>query len=154
MNLNTVARHLVNTFDATTTVEHEGDTFFYYAPDGRPDIARTMPFATIITGDDTDTVSRLDSPGAFRLNIGLTKATYVSLLGPAPTRRDDRGVLDTGVDYAARDVLLPHPFYASQYWVCVVEPSEATLRRVHDLLVEAHGFAVRRHENRAARASG
>ncbi|WP_197319578.1 DUF6194 family protein [Saccharomonospora sp. NB11] len=143
---------LVGSYDGVHSVEHEGDTFFFYGFDGDVDIARTLPFATIVTGDHGETVSQLAADGAYRLNIGLTKASYVERFGPAPTERDDEGVLRTGVDYTARDVLMPHPFYASQHWVAVVNPSPATVERLHPLLTEAHAFAKRKYDNRTARA--
>jgi hypothetical protein len=104
-----------------------------------------------VTGDHYDSVSKLSGPGAYRLNIGLTKATYSSLFGAAPTRRDEHGVLETGSDYAATDTVMPHPVYASQYWVCVVNPGEATLDAVWKLLAEAHEFAARKYANQQTR---
>jgi hypothetical protein len=126
-------------------------TFFIYDP--QPDLPaeRWLPFATIVTGDTYDSVSDLSQPGAYRLNIGLTKATYTGLFGRVPNERDEHGVLLTGVDYAARDTLMPHPFYASQYWVSVVNPGEATLNTVSTLLVEAYEFAVRKYAKHRAR---
>jgi predicted DNA-binding protein (MmcQ/YjbR family) len=59
--------------------------------------------------------------------------------------------LATGVDYAALDTLMPHPFYASQYWVSVVNPGEATLDTVRTLLTEAYEFAARKHSRKRSR---
>lgn len=42
-------------------------------------------------------------------------------------------------DYAALDRLVPHPVYARQHWVSILNPSEATLEAVvKPLLAEAH----------------
>lgn len=49
------------------------------------------------------------------------------------------------------DTLLPHPTYASQHWVCVLNPGEATLETVRALLAEAYEFAARKYANRARR---
>ncbi|MEY7972417.1 DUF6194 family protein [Saccharomonospora xinjiangensis] len=152
MAAESVVRHIVESFDGVHVVEHDGDTFCFYGPGGDVDIARTLPFATVVTGDHHETVSRLDADGAYRLNIGLTKASYVERFGPAPTERDEDGVLVTDADYAARDVLMPHPFYASQYWVGVVNPSASTFDTVRPLLAEAYEFAVRKYDNKTARA--
>ncbi|MEV0808848.1 DUF6194 family protein [Micromonospora sp. NPDC050200] len=62
-------------------------TFFVYDPLGDLPADRWLPFATIVTGDHHDTASAgavarygpasaLDRPGAWRLNIGLTRARY------------------------------------------------------------------------------
>ena len=75
----------------------------------------------------------------------------MALLGRPPKERDEHGVLKADVDYAATDTLMPHPFYASQYWVSVVNPGEATLELVRTLLAEAYEFAVRKHTNQRTR---
>jgi len=127
----------------------EHDLFYLYDPAADLPPERQQPFATIVTGDHYEKVSNLDEPGAWRLNIGLTKATYTSLFGAVPTERDADWVLDSGHDYTARDTLMPHPFYASQHWVCIVSPADAT--PLLPLLQEAYDFAVRKHVNFQAR---
>lgn len=145
-----MTEHL-KSFAGTRVMEAYGDTFFLYDPDGDLPPERRLPFATIVTGDNYERVSRLSEPGAYRLNIGLTKATYTAMFGAVPTERDEEGVLETGFDYAERDRVMPHPVYASQHWVCVVSPGEATLDAVRPLLAEAHAFAARKHANHARR---
>jgi hypothetical protein len=42
-------------------------------------------------------------------------------------------------DYAAHDRLLPHPVYAKQLWISILNPSDATFRDVVlPLIAEAH----------------
>ena len=127
-------------------LEAQDDLFYLYDPAADLPPERQQPFATIVTGDHYEKVSRLDEPGAWRLNLGLTKATYTSLFGPVPTERDADWVLDSGHDYSERDKLMPHPFYASQHWVCIVSPSEPA-----PLLPLLHGgLRVRRPQVRQA----
>jgi hypothetical protein len=144
-------QYICDTFDGIDVVDNFGDTFFMYDPDGDLPAERQLMFATIVTGDSYDSVSDLDRPGAYRLNLGLTRATYVAWFGTPPTQRDANGLLDTAFDYAAEDTVMPHPVYASQYWVCVVNPGEATQETVRTLLAEAHGFAARKYANQRAR---
>ena len=151
MDADELKRYICDTFDGVWAVENSGDWFFLYDPDQDLPPERQFPFATLVTGDRHDTVSRLDGPGAYRINIGLTRATYTATFGPAPTRRDAAYVLETGYDYAAADTLMPHPIYGSQHWVCVVNPGEATSETVRTLLAEAHAFAARKHANHEAR---
>lgn len=146
-------RYICQTFDGISVAEGSGDTFCYYDPDGDLAMDRNFPFVTIVTGNHYDSVSALNRPGSYRLNIGLPKATYSSWFGPAPTQRDEHGVLGTGFDYAVRDQVMPHPIYASQYWVCVVNPGAATRDAVRSLLADAHRFAVRKHTNQRTRQS-
>jgi hypothetical protein len=151
MDADDVRRYICGAFEGIDAVEANGDTFLIYDPDRSLPPERQLPFATIVTGDRYDTVSALDRPAAFRLNIGLTKATYTSLFGAVPSLRDEHGVLRTGFDYAATDTLMPHPIYASQYWACVVNPGEASWQSVLELVAEAHGFAARKYANQQTR---
>jgi hypothetical protein len=151
MNADEMKRYICTTFDGVNAVDASGDTFFMYDPDRDLPAERQLPFATIVTGDHYDSVSNLTWPGAYRLNIGLTKSTYAARFGAAPTRRNADGVLETGFDYAAVDTVMPHPIYASQHWVSVVNPGASTLETVRTFLAEAHGFAARKHANHHAR---
>ncbi|NUS00290.1 MAG: hypothetical protein HOV67_34140 [Kribbellaceae bacterium] len=139
----------IRAHDGVRVLEAQDDLFYLYDPAGDLPPERQQPFATIVTGDHYEKVSNLDEPGAWRLNLGLTKATYAELLGPVPTERDADWVLDSGHDYAARDVLMPHPFYASQHWVAIVSPTD--LDRLLPLIDEAYEFAVRKYSNQRAR---
>ncbi|GIJ46786.1 hypothetical protein Val02_36720 [Virgisporangium aliadipatigenens] len=151
MNAAEMAQYIRDTFDGVHVMQNQGDTFFLYDPERDLPPQRQMPFATVVTGDHYDRVSALDRPGFYRLNIGVTKATYVGLLGTPPTERDAAGLLDlTGHDLAAQDVFMPHPYYASQYWLSVINPV-STLPAVREYLAEAHGFAARKHANHRSR---
>src|SRR5436853_6294579 len=101
-----------------------GDTFFIYDPDRNLEGAGRFPFATIVTKDygDFDDASDLNRPGVFRLNIGLSHATYRAWFGAQPSRPDDTTPVNTGHDFTVLDQLIPHPVYATQWWVSVLNP--------------------------------
>jgi len=89
-----------------------------------------------------DTASNLDRPGVFRLNIAVGSDTFEELVGYPPAAHAKR---QAGVDYAALDRLLPHPIYAPQSWVCVLNPGAATGAQARALLCHAHARARGRH---------
>ncbi len=124
-----------------------GDTFFIYDPDHNLDPKHQLPFATIVTKDygDFDRASNLDRPGVFRLNIGVSRDTYRSLFGPQPSLSGTAGGADTGYDFTVLDQVLPHPIYAPQFWVSVLNPSAETFQTVQALLAEAYDRAARRY---------
>lgn len=127
-----------------------GDTFIYCVPDGNFDPAHQMPFATIVTKDygDFDNSSNLDRPGVCRLNIGVSRETFRALVGYPP---DEFTVNSSRYDFATLDRLMPHPAYAAQSWVCVLNPSPATFEAVKPLLAEAYSRAAQlaaRHARR------
>jgi len=125
-----------------------GDHFFYFAPDGKiPD--RGQPYATIVTKNyPGDTLSGLDAPGRWRVNIHVGKAAFTELTGSEPARAA------VARDFSAADVIHPHPVYGALGWIAVVNPGSATTPTVVALLREAHEDARRRAARRAAHGSG
>ncbi|HEV2239065.1 MAG TPA: DUF6194 family protein [Ktedonobacterales bacterium] len=121
-----------------------GDTFFYHDPDRTIGPEHQLPFATIVTKDygEYDNQSRLDRPGVYRLNIGVGRNAFRAVVGYAPGEEPPAG---TVYDYAALDRLLPHPLYAAQSYVCVLNPSAATFESVKPLLAGAYRLVVSRH---------
>jgi hypothetical protein len=124
-----------------------GDTFFIYDPERNLEGARRFPFATIVTKDygDFDNQSNLDRPGVFRLNIGVSAETFRSLFGAPAARLAAGSERDQAYAYTVLDELLPHPVYATQSFVCVLNPSDEPFERVRLLLAEAYGRAASRH---------
>jgi hypothetical protein len=140
-----ITRYVTDTFKDVHLAVADGNSFFFYEPD------RKMPFATLVTKDDYDSVSNLNRPSVFRLNIGISKQTYLSLFHSQPSPPGTGGVIDTGHDFTALDQLMPHPIYGHIFWICVLNPSEATFHTVRPLLAEAHDLAVSRTAKRAER---
>jgi hypothetical protein len=132
MDETSVVDYIKKTFPDVETTEAFGYTFFFYRSDHK------LPFATFIASDtDYDRISNLNRPGVFRLNIGVSKQTFQSLFG---TTKVDV----SHYDFTALDVIMPHPEYAQQHFICVLSPSEVTCEKVRPLLAEAYDIAVKR----------
>ena len=121
-----ITRYIVDTFGGVDIVTAMGATFFSLDPE------KHWPnFATIVTTDEHDmgSPSNLTArPDAYRLNIGVSRQTFEGLVGGL-----------TEPDYAALDRVLPHPVYAQQHWVSILNPSAETFDTVvKPLLSEAH----------------
>ena len=120
-----ITRIILERYPDADVIEAMGATFFSLDPE------KHWPnFATIVTTDEHDegAPSQLSRPGTFRLNLGVGKETFQRLAGSI-----------TEPDYAAFDTILPHPVYAKQRWISILNPSDATLRDVVlPLLAEAH----------------
>ncbi|MBF6440307.1 DUF6194 family protein [Nocardia cyriacigeorgica] len=121
-----------------------GDLFFYYSPSGEVP-ATTQPFATIVTKNyPGDEKSDLDRPGAFRVNIAVSREAFTAWTGGSPRE------IDPDTDFAAGDTVLAHPVYAGAGWVAVVNPGPRTGETVRELLRDAYERARARYERRAA----
>jgi len=120
-----IKRTILETWPETDVVEALGASFFSL------DAEKHWPnYATIVTTDEHDegAPSKLSRPGVFRLNIGVGRATFERLVGEM-----------VEPDYAAFERILPHPVYAKQLWISILNPSDGTFRAVvMPLLTEAH----------------
>lgn len=152
MDQDAIVQHVSETFAGTNIVRPTdgpgaGDTFFIYDPDRNLPDRQQIPFATIVTKDygDFDNASHLDRPDVFRLNVGVSRHTFNRLFGPGSAAEGSEG---STPDFAALDRLMPHPTYASQSWVCVLNPSLATFDAIKPLLAEAYARAANRQAGR------
>lgn len=122
-----------------------GDTFFYYSADGTTP-SEAQPFATIVTknypGDD---LSRLDRPGAFRVNIAAGKEAFTQWTGHAP--RDQV----TGTKPPEDDTIIAHPVYGTVGWLAVTNPGPRTDATIRELLHSAYERTRARHERHQRR---
>jgi hypothetical protein len=120
-----------------------GDWFFYYDPEGS-ETNQQLPFATVVVTDypGWDSQSQLDRDGVFRLNVAVGRGAYEHLIGhPAAAGHAEHS---GDYDYAELDVLLPHPIYAAQGWVSIVNPGPRTAVLAKRLVADAHELAQRR----------
>jgi hypothetical protein len=121
-----IHEYIVQTFPGVDVVAIEGATFYSL------DAEKHFPnFATIVTTDDFDegTPSNLMARAdVFRLNIGVSRETFDRHVGsPVAPQFDEL------------DRLLPHPVYARQHWLSILNPSRETFETViKALLAEAH----------------
>ena len=137
-----ISQYILDTFVGVEVVTANGNSFFFYDPENK------VPFVTIVVNDEYDNASDLNREGVYRLNIGVSKQTYQTMF----RTEDAHGVEirhTEGYDLTALDTLMPHPVYGRMYWVCVLNPSEATFEKVRPLLKEAYDIAVRKFERLA-----
>jgi uncharacterized protein DUF6194 len=127
------------TWPETDVATMPGAAFFSLDP------AKHWPnFATIVWTDDFDDASNLSRPGVFRVNMGVGRASFAQLVGAM-----------TNPDYTVMDRILPHPVYARQRWISILNPTAPTMRDiVMPLLAEVHDrLAAQRARSRPARRS-
>jgi hypothetical protein len=110
--------------------ENFGYSFFFVGDDHR------LSFVTITNSDNEfDNVSNLNREGVFRVNIGVSRETFKSLIAEPDS---------VPVDYSVLNVFLPHPHYARQHFVCILNPSGKNVEITKSLIVEAHSIAAAR----------
>lgn len=132
----TITEYITSTFRDVDVVSIEGMRFFSL------DHEKHWPnFATLVWSDDTDQVSDLARPGVFRLSMGLDRMTFERIAAAEPDP-----------DYTALDRVVPHPDYANQRWVAILNPSESTFTDVViPLLNVAHDRLAAQRARNASR---
>jgi hypothetical protein len=132
-----ITSYITDTFEHVGTTVNLGYTFFFYRDD------HIHAFATIAsTGNEYEKISNLDRPGVYRLNIGLSRETFQEMFG--------KGRIDTSVyDFTALDMIMPHPDYSTQHFICVLSPGQATFdEKIRPMLAEAYDVAMKRYNKR------
>lgn len=123
----------VASLDNVQREENYGYSFFFVGDD------HILPFVTLANSDNEyDKLSNLSREGVFRVNIGISRETFKTLLGDA----------SENIDYSALNVLMPHPDYAKQNFVCILNPSEENVELTKKLILEAHAIATTRYERK------
>lgn len=129
--------YIYTTFEGVEDSDNFGYTFYFYKDDHK------LSFATVAHEDnDYDRVSNLDRPGIFRLNVGVSRQTFESLFG-------SNKVDVSSYDFTALDTIMPHPDYAPQSFICVLNPSESTFETLKSMLAEAYEIARQRYLRRS-----
>ena len=152
-----ISRFITDTFKGVDVVVNSYGSFFFYNPDSNMPPDHKFPFVTIVTSDINDQFSNLSRPSVCRLNIGVGKQTFRALFGKPklPSSTDSAPESDataSDYDFTALDKVMPHPVYGNMYWVCVLNPSNATFEtKVRPLLAEAYEMAVSKYSRQAAR---
>ena len=144
MDQDAIIQYVTDTFGGVDVVRPtegpgSGDTFFIYDPERNLDDKHRFPFATIVTKDygEFDNLSQLDRESVFRLNVGVSQETFRRLFERSPAA-------DADYDFARLDTLMPHPVYARQAWVSILNPTSDTFESVKPLLAEAYSSASKR----------
>ncbi|MBK7893896.1 MAG: hypothetical protein IPJ90_03175 [Anaerolineaceae bacterium] len=114
--------------------ENFGYTFFFIGED------QMVPFTTIAhTDNEYETVSNLSRSGVFRINIGVSRQTFNTLCGESPAEP---------IDYTVLNTILPHPDYAQQNFICILNPAGANIEKTKELIKEAHALALARYQRK------
>ncbi len=113
-----------------------GYRFYFYGDDHR------MPFLTLANSDsEYDNRSNLNREGVFRVNLGVRPETFRGMFPPVESDSSE-------LDYTQLNVFLPHPDYAKQSFLCILNPLGDNVGRLQELIHEAYAVSRARYERR------
>jgi len=154
MNETEMSQYIIDTFQGVDVVINSDNSFFFYNPDSTLPPDHMFPWLTLMINDENDQFSQLDRPSVYRLNIGVSKATFRTLFGlsgaSADSNETDEGTTEPAhYDFTALNQIMPHPVYGRMYWVCILNPSDESLQTiVRPLMDEAYATAVHKYNKR------
>lgn len=125
----------VASLDNVEREDNYGYVFYFVGDDHR------LSFVTVANSDNEyDNQSNLNRDGVFRVNIGISKKSFDALLGDYDPE---------AVDYSVLNTFLPHPDYAKQSFICILNPSGENETLTKQYITEAHDIAAARLAKRA-----
>ena len=143
--------NLLSRFDGTIAVDAWGKLRSSTIPAG---CCRGVYFATVKQKDgENDRASKLDRDGVFRFNVGTAKPLFLERFGPPPFRPDKGRTIDGPWNFTALDTITPHPIYGWMSWVSVLNPSDATLTDMDEIIEAAFRKAKMSFEKKVTTTS-
>jgi len=97
-----------------------------------------------------DSASKLDRGGLYRLNLGISKETFIKIFGTIPKRPRAGEVItmDIEFDFTKIDTIMPHPVYGWMSWISVINPSQKTFEMLKPLIAEGYKLAVEKYKRK------
>jgi hypothetical protein len=148
LSINQIVEHAKEAFPGVVDDRNWGARALFYNPGQK--LPTGIYFLTFKEKDGANDSASKIKPGQYRLNVGISKAAFIARFGGIPTRPPAGGVVDTGHDFTACNVITPHPVYGWMSWIAVKNPSTETLSELRPLLSEAYAMAVKKFGKRSA----
>lgn len=147
LSVDAIIERLSARYEGLVVARNWGECGLFYNPGGV--LPKGVYFLTFKEKDGpNDAASNVNRPGVFRLNLGISKATFVRLFGHIPERPAAGGVVRTGHDFQALDCIMPHPVYGWMAWIGVLNPGPETFEAMTPLFDEGYRLAVERFKKR------
>ncbi|MDP3705151.1 MAG: DUF6194 family protein [Legionellaceae bacterium] len=143
MKIEDIFNRIMSNYSGLSRNVNWGERGLFYNPGNKLPLGAYMLTFKEKDGKN-DSASQVNRPGVFRLNLKISKATFIKLFDNVPARPAAGSVVATGHDFTQRDTIMPHPVYGWMTWICVLNPSEATIARMESLHLfdEAYQAAV------------
>jgi hypothetical protein len=148
LSINQIVEHAKEAFPGIVDDRNWGERALFYNPGQK--LPKGIYFLTFKEKDGANDSASKIKPGQYRLNAGISKAAFITRFGSIPVRPPAGGVVNTGHDFTACDMVTPHPVYGWMSWIAVKNPSSATFVELKPLLSEAYAMAVKKFANRSA----
>lgn len=144
MNIEAIIQKVTATHSGLVQNTHWGEVGLFYNPENK--LAKGIYVLTFKGKDGkNDTSSNLTQRKVFRLSLGISKTTFKNLFGEIPSRPNAGGVVKMPYDFSTLDTIMPHPIYGWMSWICVINPSKSTYKKLEPLIREGYQLAQEKY---------
>ncbi|WP_239673203.1 DUF6194 family protein [Mangrovibacillus cuniculi] len=144
---NEMIEYVINTYPGTVVTNNWGEQGVFYNPDRK--LPKGIYILTIKEKDGAnDRASQLNREGLYRINLGISKTSFIKLFGEIPKRPSAGNVIDMEYDFSMVDEILPHPVYGWMSWISVINPSLHTFEKMKPYIDEAYNLAKEKYQKK------
>lgn len=138
-----IQSYVLETYSGMVADTNWGERGLFYNPEKR--LPKGIYLMTFKEKDGAnDSASNIDRGGLYRLNLGISKSSFLNLFGETPKRPAAGHIVDTEHDFEVLDAITPHPVYGWMSWIAVLNPSESTFETLKPLIDESYGAALKK----------
>ncbi len=147
MSIDEIIQYVQATYDDAMVSHNWGERGLFYNPGSA--LPKGVYILTFKEKDGpNDYASKIDRGGIYRVNLGISKSSFLKLFGRIPTRPAAGEIVDTGHDFQQLDQVTPHPVYGWMGWVAVLNPSIPTFEKLKPLIDEGVMLSHAKFEKR------
>jgi len=153
VSIGEIVDHVLAKYDGVVLSENWGERALFYNPGDL--LPKGVYLLTFKEHDGAnDSASNVNRDGVYRLNLGISKSTFIEMFGSVPRRPAAGRTIEGAWDFQKLDRITPHPVYGWMAWIAVLNPSERTFARLKPLLREGYELAVHRFRKRRSQTRG
>ncbi len=124
-----------------------GELGLFYNPEGK--LKKGIYLLTFKEKDgENDHSSKLNRGGLYRLNLGISKESFIKLFGRTYSRPKAGKTILNDFDFSQVNTIMPHPVYGWMSWICVINPSKKTFDLLQPLIAESYIQAMKKYEKK------
>ncbi len=147
MTKDQIIEEVQNNFNGLVKNTNWGEVGLFYNPVNK--LSKGIYLLTFKEKDGAnDKSSNTDRNGVFRLNLGISKETFFELFGERPKRPKAGQIIDMPYDFAVLNEIMPHPIYGWMSWICVLNPTKETFKKLFPLIEEGYNLALKKYEKK------
>lgn len=144
LSIEDMFEYCLSNFEGLVEDRNWGERGIFYNPEGL--LPKGVYVLTFKEKDGpNDNASKVDREGVFRLNLGISKHSFVELFGSIPKRPGAGEIVATGHDFTKLDCITPHPVYGWMSWLACLNPSIQTFESLKPLISEGVELARQKY---------